>query len=143
MKRQVKSKMVLEPSASEPTPALLHLPGPALVAVLSQVDAASLAALEQTCIFFTRKEPATRLPLTEDVARKRVLARCGTLVLAERFRCNPRGAARHRQASPGRISSASKTSWCPPPPPACCPQHCRPADTAPSQAPVLEGAPAH
>ena len=67
---------------------LLHLPGAAVLEVLRNLDARSLAALEQTAHVFSRRDPVTRLPLTEHIARQLVLRGCGgDAEAAERFRC--------------------------------------------------------
>lgn len=74
----------------EPSAGLLSLPPLTVLQILRNLDGPSLVALEQTNSYFSRKEPGSRLPLVEHVARKAVLHRCnGSHADAERFRCVP------------------------------------------------------
>ena len=65
---------------------LLQLPDGCIQHVLQQLDARSLVALQQTCTYFSRREPSTRLPLVEHVARAQVQQLCSSLQDAARFR---------------------------------------------------------
>ena len=65
---------------------LLDLPDCAILEVLRHLDARSLVMLEQTNSYFGRREPASRLPLVEHVAREAVQGFCGSPAQAERFR---------------------------------------------------------
>ncbi len=86
----------------EPSAGLLSLPPLTVLQVLRNLDGPSLVALEQTNSYFSRKEPGSRLPLVEHVARQAVLHRCnGSHADAERFRCVP-----------SRSGDGRGTFWC-------------------------------
>ena len=69
------------------TQSLLQLPDATLVAILRNLDAATLVSLEQSCKFFTRKDSVSRLALTEHIALEQVIRRCqGDKAAAQRFR---------------------------------------------------------
>lgn len=74
---------------------LLTLPPLPILEVLRRLNARSLVALQQTNSYFSRKEPGSRLPLLEHVAREKVLALAGgDPAQAQRFRlvhCRPWG----------------------------------------------------
>jgi hypothetical protein len=75
------------PNSQEPRQSLLHLPDTAVFNVLRQLDAVSLTRLEATCGFFSQRQPVSRLPLTEHLAKEHVLDRCGReMHVATRFR---------------------------------------------------------
>ena len=65
---------------------LLHLPDTAIVEVLRNLDAKSMVSLEQTASYFHKKDPVSRLPMTEHIAREMVLRDCGAMEQATRFR---------------------------------------------------------
>jgi hypothetical protein len=65
---------------------LLHLPENSILEILSRLDAKSLVNISLTGRYFSKKEPITRLGLTEHVARIRVIGHCGTKESAERFK---------------------------------------------------------
>ena len=70
-----------------PMASLLHLPDTALVAVLSNLDAAGLSSIAQASRYFVRKDPVTGLPLTQHIARQQVISRCdGSEDAARRFK---------------------------------------------------------
>ena len=65
----------------------MQLPDATLGAIFSHLDASSLVALAQTCKYFVRKDSASKLQMTEHIAREQVLLRCGgNEDLAHRFR---------------------------------------------------------
>lgn len=69
------------------TQSLLQLPDATLIAILGNLDAVTLVALDQSCKFFTRKDSVSRLALTEHIAREQVISRCqGDEAAAQRFR---------------------------------------------------------
>ena len=72
-------------AADAPLASLLSLPDAAVLEVLRKLDGRSLVMLGCTARYFGRRDPASRLPLTEAVAREALLADC-TPEQAERFR---------------------------------------------------------
>lgn len=65
---------------------LLQLPDTAIVEVMRNLDAKSMVCLEQTASYFHRKDPVSRLPLAEHIAKEAVMQSCSTLEHASRFR---------------------------------------------------------
>jgi hypothetical protein len=65
---------------------LLSLPDHAVVEVMRHLDARSLVQLQQTAQYFSRKDPVTRLPLTDHIALLRLQQLCRSNEEASRFR---------------------------------------------------------
>lgn len=79
------SALAIENGDKSAPPSFFNLPGNAIVEVLNRLDAHSLVNVACTATCFNRKE-WTGLPLTEHIAKERVLKLCGDKGLGGRFR---------------------------------------------------------
>jgi hypothetical protein len=65
---------------------LLQLPDNAIVEVLKNLDGISLVMLEQTARAFSKRDPVSRLSLTEHIAREQLERECGSIQCAAQLR---------------------------------------------------------